>query len=480
MNIFGEEKPTSLELGKSEPGPDAPNAANRDAAHGSTGAGWKSTARRLRKWPILLLLILALGLAAYLLWPKKSAVEAQEPVTVSVKVAKAERGSIAAEVSAVGTIFPRLEATVASKVNAQIKSMPLLTNKTFKAGDPIVVLESKDLNAQRAEAAAAAHEAEVNLRNVTTGTIPQTNAQDEKALRDAQANVANARANYERRRTLFEQGGISKKDLDAALLAQQTAENDLRLAESTSNLHRTAISPNDRATAEAKVNEARNHLANLEAQLSYATIRAPFSGVVTEQFQFQGEYASAGGKLFTIADMTEVIVKTPFSDTVASQLTVGDDATVFPQQLPGEQMSGKISLVSRGSDPQNRAVQVWVTLKNEDGRLRADSAAKVVVASQAANDAIIVPAPAVTLDATTGDDGTVMVVDEQSIAHQKKVKVGIRTSDKMQIVSGIDEGQTVVVEGNYALKDGTKVEASEEGKEEESGGDEDKESGDKD
>jgi HlyD family secretion protein len=479
MKIFGEEKPTSLELGKSEPVPHAQDAAKIEAERGSASSGWKATARRLRKWPILLLLILALGIAAYLLWPKKSAVEADEPVTVSVKVAKAERGPIAAEVSAVGTIFPRLEATVASKVNAQIKSMPLLTNKTFKAGDPIVVLESRDLNAQRAEAAAALHEAEVNLRNVTTGTIPQTNAQDEKALRDAQANVANARANYERRRTLFEQGGISKKDLDAALLVQQTAENDLRLAESTSNLHKTAINPNDRATAEAKVNEAHNHLGNLDAQLSYATIRAPFSGVVTEQFQFQGEYAAAGGKLFTIADMTEVIVKTPFSDTVASQLTAGDDATVFPQQLPGEQMSGKISLVSRGSDPQNRAVQVWVTLQNENGRLRADSAAKVVVASQEAKDAIIVPASAVTLDATTGDEGTVMVVDDQSIAHQKKVKVGIRTTDKMQIVSGIDGGQTIIVEGNYALKDGTKVEASQEGEDkgEQQGGDEEKDPG---
>src|SRR5215467_2163315 len=368
MKIFGEEKPTSLELGRDEPGDNPSHGEPHgefDGAHGPSG-GWKATLSRMRRWPVLALLVLVLALVAYLLWPKKGEVEGKEPVTVSVKVAKAESGSIAAEVSAVGTIFPRQEATVASKVNAQIKSMALLTNKTFKAGETIAVLESRDLTAQRAEAASALREAEVGLRNVTTGTIPQTNAQDEKALRDAQANVANARANYERRRTLYEQGGISKKDLDAALLAQQTAENDLRLAESTIRLHTTAISPNDRAAAESKVNQARDHLATLEAQLSYATIRAPFSGVVTEQFQFQGEYASAGGKLFTVADMSEDIVKAPFSDTVASQVKVGDSATVFPQQLPGEQMTGTISLVSRGSDAQNRSVQVWVKLKNDD------------------------------------------------------------------------------------------------------------------
>src|SRR5262249_50326413 len=305
----------------------------------------------------------------------------------------------------------------------QIKTMPLLTNKTFKPGDPIVTLESRDIQAQRAEAASALREAEVNLRNVTTGTIPQTNAQDEKAIRDARANLANARANFERRRTLYEQGGISKKDLDASQLVLTTAENDFRLAESTQRLHTTAINPNDRATAESKVNQARDHLATLNAQLGYTVIRAPFTGVVTEQFQFHGEFAASGAKLFTIADMSEVIVKAPFPDTVAAQLTAGDSANVFPQQLPGEQITGKVSLVSRGSDVQNRSVQVWVSLKNESGRLRSDSAAKVVVATQSAEDAIVVPASAVTLEATTGDEGTVMVVDAGSKAHRRKVKV---------------------------------------------------------
>ena len=380
---------------------------------------------------------------------------------MSVRVAKAERESISSEVTALGTVFPLQEATISAKIAAQIKQMALLKNKAVRTGETLAVLESRDIQAQRAEAAAAAQEARANFRNVTGGTIPQTAAQDEKALRDARANVANARSVYERRLRLYEQGGISKKDLDASQLTLTTAENDLRLAEATGRLHATTMSPNDRLAAEAKLKQAEDRLSALDTQLSYATIRAPFSGVISEQFQFQGEFASPGGKLLTIGDVSEVIVKAPVADTVAAQLKVGDSAKVLPQDLPGEEMTGSISLVSKSSDPQNRTVEVWVNIKNPGSRLRAHSAAKVVASTQSATDVIVVPAAAVTLDAANASQGKVMVVDEKSIANETKVTVGIRTKDKMEITSGLQGGETIVVEGNYALPDGTKVEATE-------------------
>ena len=392
---------------------------------------------------------------------KGSGAEEEEAVVVSVRVAKAERESIAAEVTAVGTIFGRKEATVSSKIAGQIKQMALLKNKPVREGEVVATLEARDVQAQRAEAAAALEEARTNLRNVIAGTIPQTAAQDEKALRDARANVANARAVYERRLTLYEQGGISKKDVDASQLALTTAENDLRLAEATARLHAVTMSPSDRRVAEAKVKQAEDRLAALETQLGYAIIRAPFAGVITEQFQFQGEFAQPGAKLFAVDDVSEVIVKAPVADTVAAQLKVGDTAKVLPQDLPGEELVGVISLVSRASDPQSRTVEIWVNLKNEGHRLRADSAAKVVISTRSASDVVVVPLSAVTLEASNADEGTVMVVDENSIAHETKVTVGIRTKGKIEITSGLKGGETIVVEGNYALPDETKVEISE-------------------
>ncbi|MDT7809279.1 MAG: hypothetical protein QOJ70_3092 [Acidobacteriota bacterium] len=401
--------------------------------------------------------------AVVLIWRSrnKTATTAEETVpVVSVRVAKAEKQPIASQVSALGTIFPRDTAQVSPKVGAQIKQMPLWKNRVVHAGDVIAVLESSDLSAQRNEAAAALGEARAGAQSVTTGTIPQNNAQDQKALRDARAAVDNARRTYERRQALYQQGGISKKDLEASQLDLTKAESDLRLAEATVTLRTGSLNPNDRAQAAARVNQAEQHLGTLDAQLGYATVRAPISGVVIDQALYEGSFAASGSPLVTIADITQVIVKAPFSDTTASQLKIGDAATVVPTDTPGEQMTGQVTLISRSVDLTSRTVEVWVTLGNGAGRLRVNGAAQVTVAANAKADTVVVPSAAVTLDASNADEGTVMVVDDASIAHETKVTVGIRTGDKMEITAGLRGGETIVVEGNYALPDGTKVEVS--------------------
>ena len=379
-------------------------------------------------------------------------------VIVSVRVAKAEREPIATQVSAVGTIWPREKADVGAKISAQIKKMGLLKNRAVRAGEVIALLESRDLQAQRAEAVAALNEARASERSVTTGTIPQTNAQDQKALRDARVKAVTARATYERRLALYEKGGISKKDLEASQLDLTTAEDELRLAEQTITLRTSSLNPNDRALAAARTAQAQQRVATLDAQLGYATVRSPITGIVTDQFQYEGEFAAAGGKLVTIADVSQVIVKAPFADTVANQLKVGDAAAVLPTDAPGEEVKGQITLLGRSSDPTNRTVEVWVTLGNGGGRLRANGAAQVTVFANSRNDAIVVPASAVTLDATNANDGIVMVVDTENVTHETKVTVGIRTNDKMEIVSGLQGGETVVIEGNFSMADGTRVE----------------------
>ena len=424
------------------------------------------TRRARQRNTIMIIAVVAIvffALVILVVWRwRKSKTEAETKVTpvVSVKVAKAEKGSIAAPIVAVGTIWPREKADVGAKISAQIKTMALLKDKVVRAGEVIAVLESRDLRAQRAEAGAALNQARAEERSLVTGTIPKTNAEDQKALNDARAKVNNARALYDRRLALYEKGGISKKDLEATQLDLTTAEDELRLQQQTVVLRSRSLNPNDRALAAAKVAEAQQHLATLDAQLSYATIRSPITGIVTDQYQYEGEFASSGGKLVTIADTSSVIVKAPFSDTVAGQLKGGDTVAVIPTDTSAEGMKGQITLLSRSSDPTNRTVEVWVTLANGAGRLRANGAAQVTVAANSKSDAIIVPASAVTLEASNANEGTVMIVNAQNVAHERKVTVGIRTNDKIEIVEGLQEGETVVIEGNFALPDGTKVEVA--------------------
>ncbi len=410
--------------------------------------------------------------------PKEHAAEAPPVVVVSVRVAQAEHKNIAAQVTTLGSINPVQQATVSAKISAPIVQMGILKNKIVRAGEIIAILESRDLQAQKNEAIGLLDEAKLSARTLKTGTIPQASAQSEKDFREAKANVDNARITYERRAALFKQDGISAKDVEAAKLALTTAEGQLALVERTSSLRTSTINPNDAAVAETKIKQAEQRIASLDTQLSYAVVRAPVSGIITEQFQFKGEYAAAGARLITISDLSEVIVKAPFADTVAAQIKIGETAMVKPADAPDRELTGRVSLISRSSDPANRTVEVWVNLKNPGGRLRSGGSAEVTFATQHIKDAVVIPVSAVTLDASNADKGTVMVVDKESIAHETKVTVGIRTGELIQITDGLSGDETVVTEGGYALPDKTKVQISEE-KEEEKGEKKDEKEGEK-
>ena len=410
---------------------------------------------------IVALVLLLIG-GYFYLERNKAAVEMKEEpkeeTIVSVKVATAEKQAIAQEFTAIGTVAPAEQSTVAASISAQIKRMRLLKNEYVKQGEVLAVLASQDLQAQLTEARAALDEARLNLETLQKVTIPQTRAQTEKDLSDAKAVADNARATFERRKDLYDKGGLSLKELESSKLVLQNAENALRLAQANSKLNTSAVNPNARAIAENKIREAQDRIKTIETQANLAEVRAPISGVVTEQFQYEGEFAAQGARLLTISDIGAVIVKANFADTVVAGLRTGDAVTIYSPSAPDERMVGKVTLISRTADTQNRTVEVWANFVNGRGLLRAGESVQFVISAKPANDAVVIPVSAVTLDASNSDEGTVMTIDKASIAHETKVKVGIKQGDKIQITEGLEGGETVVTEGNYALPDGTKVE----------------------
>ena len=379
-------------------------------------------------------------------------------VVVSVVTDTVKTDTISADATAVGTIYSLEQAVVSSNINGLISEMPLWKNQLVKKGQVLAQIDTRDLQAQRNEAVSALSEAKLNLQTLQKSTIPAAEAQNKKDLADAKAAADNAAALVSRRQFLYDKGGIALKDLQDAQLQLTNAQNSLRLAEKTVSLRQSAISPLDTQTSQVKISQAQDRIKTLDAQISLGTIRAPLTGFVLDQTQFQGEYAGVGGKLLTIADTSQVVIKANFSDTLVPDIKVGDAATVFPADLPGEQMGGKVSLISRSTDPQNRSVEIWVNLGNGAGRLRISSAAEVHIATKTQNDALIVPPAAVTLDASNENTGTVMTVDKDNIAHETKVTVGLKTKDEIQILEGLQAGEKIVIEGNYNLPDGTKVE----------------------
>ena len=132
---------------------------------------------------IVLILIVLLALV-FILRRRTASTEEEkkEDVVVSVRVAKAERDSIAKEISAIGNVVPATRADVAASISAQIQQMGQLKNKLVHAGDPIAVLSSQDLVAQRNQAQASLDEARLNLQTVQKVQIPQATAQSTKEV----------------------------------------------------------------------------------------------------------------------------------------------------------------------------------------------------------------------------------------------------------------------------------------------------------
>jgi HlyD family secretion protein len=446
---------------------------NSEPEEGSSG--------KVRQAVIAFIVITVLVIGGYGLWrytrkaeTPETETETKEEIEVSVKVAKAEKESISQDYTAVGTVFPKEQAGVSSPVSAQIKQMRLLKNVLVRKGEVLAVLASQDLQAQRNEAAAALGEAKLNLQTLQNVTIPQNKYQLEKDLADAKANADNARATYDRRRDLYQKGGLALKELEASQLALTNAENNLRLVQQNSKLNTAAVNPNARAIAESKIKQAEARLKTIEAQTSLTEIRAPLTGIVTEQTQFEGEFATQGGKLLTIADIGEIVVKANFADSVVANLKDGDAVTVFPNSNPEERLGGKVTLISRSADPNSRTVEVWANFGNPRGILKIGDAVQFVISANPTDNAVIIPLAAVTLEASNADEGTVMVIDKDSIAHETKVKIGIKNGDKVEIKEGLEGGETVVIEGNYALPDGTKVKVEEDKEENKDEKDEEK------
>lgn len=407
--------------------------------------------------------VLILAVAGWWLWTKNTSNAAdtasEANVVVSVGVAKVERKTIAGEVSAVGTIASVRQAVVSSNASGQIKGLRRLQNEFVRRGELLATIDTRDIQAQKNEAEAVLREARLNVQTLSKSTIPQADIQANRDLQDAQAAVDNAKNLYDRRKVLYDKGGIALKDVETAQLALTQAEDNLKFLQNSKNLRSKTSNSLDLQTAQSRVSQAEQRINTLQTQINLAEIRSPISGIVVEQTQFDGEYATAGGKILTVEDLSEVIVKTQFADTVIVELKVGDAVAVYPDDLSdNERMSGKVSLISRSTDPLNRATEVWVNLGNGAGRLRAGGAANVIVSKNEQFDALVVPNSAVTLETSNAATGVVMVVGKDNIARETKIEIGIRTKDETQIVSGLNEGDAVIIDGNYALPDGTKVE----------------------
>jgi len=398
--------------------------------------------------------LLACAVAVPLLTLAGCRKEAAPQIEVTVQAEHPEQGTISEHITASAVLAPRAQAAIEPRISAPVSKFYVQRGAHVKKGELLATLENKDL-------AAAAKDNEGSYMAAQAAYATATRAQVPEDAQRAELDEAQARANLDlnlsivkSRKQLFSEGAIPGRDLDtaeAALVQAQAAydaaSKHLQSMKSVSREAALKSAKGQLISAEGKYEDA-------EAQYSFSEIRSPIDGVVTDRPLYAGETAAAGAPLITVMDTSSLIAKAHIAQNLAQQMKVGDAASVI---VPGvaEPVAAKVSLISPALDPGSATVEIWLTVNNKSGILKAGTPVRCSIVGKTVKNAITIPLSAV----LTADDGSksVMVVAADGTAQPKKVTLGINNGEDVQVLSGLSTSDQVINVGSYGLDPGTKV-----------------------
>lgn len=404
-----------------------------------------------------LVLIFAVA-AASCSTPAEESGEEIAPV-VAVRVAEATRGNVELQVTAPATVFPLEQANIAARITAPIRELQVRKGDRVTRGQTLVLLEDRDLRAQRAEAVAAVTDAQASLEKISSGTLPADLERARGQVETAQAAFDLAQKNYQRRNELFAQGAIPQRDLNVTETELAQARTNLEVARTALDLLQNQSSERDVRIAQSRLDQASARLDSIDAQLSFTELLSPFPGVVTEQFAYPGDMAKPDTTLLTVMNMATAVARAQVPEADAPQVSAGQTCRFQPTDPAGVEAAGRITVVNRTVDPARRTVEVWCEIASPPRWVRAGSFGDAVIITGQAPESVLVPRDAVQfLEGTRR--GIVMAVDAESLAHEREVLCGPIVGGRVQILEGVEAGELVITEGGFGLPEGTRVTTS--------------------
>jgi multidrug efflux pump subunit AcrA (membrane-fusion protein) len=351
-------------------------------------------------------------------------------------------------------LFPRDQASVMPKIASPVEKFYVNRGDHVKQGQLLAVLESRDLTAQAAEGQGAMDQAESNLRTTSGASVPeavvkaQTDVDADRQALDASKKV------FDSREQLFKQGALAQRQVDEALVSYTQAKAQFDSAQEHLRVLQAVAKEEQIKTASSQVESAKAHHQSLEAQLSYARILSPIGGVVADRPLYAGEMATPGTPLLVVMDISRVVARVSVPQSQAATVKVGHPATIT-QVDSGQEVPGKVIVVSPATDPASTTVQVWVEAENPGEKLKPGASVHAVIITEMFKAATVVPIAAILPGEEKGT--AVLTVSADSTAHKKQVELGVREGDKVQILSGVRPGEEVVVVGGLGVDDKTKV-----------------------
>lgn len=352
-----------------------------------------------------------------------------EAARPAVKTAVASKGRVVKVQELSGVLVPEKSLNIFAKLSGIANTVTVDVGDKVRAGQLLVHIDTKELNAQLKVAEAA-------------GTTVRDQASQAKlGIESARLNLDMAQKNYDRMSALYKDKAVTQSAMDDASTKLDLAKT----AFDNANKQYANVSVGGVAQADAQANL-------IKVQISNSTIDSPIDGTVVSRNINEGELASPAMPLMAIADTAHLKFQGNASQDEIVLLKEGDEVSITIDGMAGTRYQGKITQIGPIAAATGQYFPLTVAVAN-DGKLLAGMTGKAML-TLTSPEGVLVPPQAV---ATDGGKSYVYVIGAEGKVSKRLVRLGIGNTDSVLVVSGVDAGERVAVSNLGMLSDGMEV-----------------------
>ena len=373
---------------------------------------------------------------------KPEAAAERLPVVKGARVDRVSMSPVEDYYEATGTVRSKTTTVLSSKIMGTVISLRAREGDKVSAGQALIEIDNRDAIAQLQKADAGLRQAQEGLAEVEQSINAAKSAQSA-----AEANRRLADSTYARYRALLERKSVSPQEFDEAKAKQEMADAEARRAADTLKMLAAR-----RQQALARIDQAKAEVANAQVFVSYARIISPISGVVVAKHTEVGSTAAPGAPLLTIEDSSRYRLEVAVEESQLGKIRMGQRARVRIDALGADDLEGAVSEVTPAADPMSRSYTVKIDLPARQDLLSGLYGKALFTSGR--KQAIVIPHKAVT---HRGQLAGVFVVDDAGVARLRLIKTGKTYGENVEALSGLNDGERVVVDGVADVKDGVRI-----------------------
>lgn len=266
---------------------------------------------------------------------------------------------------------------LASKIApTKVSKVAVDVGSKVNAGDPIIYLDTTDLDQQVKQAEAKVNTAMAGLSKVESAARPEDIAIAEAKISSDDKALQNTESSYNRVKQLYDKGYETKQNMEQIEAALTAAKNTLTSDNENLSKLKNGSTQQDIATSQAAVDEAETLVDSYKTQLNNGVIKSPISGVVSICNIHEGEIAATGANLVTVVNNDELYIDGYVPEDMLSEIKIGQAVIIKPSNMPEKRFKGEISFINPMMNSSDKNV-VRVTVKDESHILKTGMIAQI-------------------------------------------------------------------------------------------------------